>query len=154
MLDLVAEEEPDPWLTGADDAAEVGPSHRRGGADSAVLDLVAEEEPDPWLGVTARRQRPATRKQTHVNPKGGAQRRIKQQRKGHATSKARRAHLAATAREQAATKQAYKDVGARLQRWMDELATKAFSVSPVMAMEEDEGSGREVRPPIAVAAAA
>ena len=154
MLDLVAEEEPDPWLTGADDAAEVGPSYSRGGVDSAASGPVTEEEPDPWLGVTARRQRPATRKQTHVNPKGGAQRRIKQQRKGHATSKARRAHLAATAREQAATKQAYKDVGARLQRWMDELATKAFSVSPVMGMEEDEGSGREVRPPIAVAAAA
>ena len=89
-----------------------------------------------------------------MNPKGGAQRRIKQQRKEHATSKAKRVHLGATAREQAATKQAHKDVGARLQRRMDELATRVFGVSPVMEMEEDEGSGRKMRPPIAVAVAA
>ena len=134
--------------------AEVGPSYSRGGADSAASGPVTEEEPDPWLGVTARQQRPARRRQTHVSPNGGAQRRIKQQRKEHAASKARRAHLAATAREQVATKRAHKDVGAHLQHWMDELATGVFSVSPLMGMEEDEGGGRKIRPPIAVAAAA
>ena len=101
---------------GADAVAEVGFSQRRGGADS-----VAEKEPDPWLGVTARQQRPAMRRQAHVNPKGVAQCLVTQQRKEHTASEAR---------EQAATKQAHKDVGARLQRWMDEPATKVFSVLP------------------------